>query len=62
MPANNSPKGTGIAAQIQQAKAEKDGHQNGAYTAFTKPGFIYARFPIRDSLKQIREANHLMLQ
>ena len=54
--------GTTIAAHILQAKAEKDGHKNGTYAAFTKPGFAYARFPLPASPKQIREANHLMLQ
>ena len=51
-----------ISAHIQQAKAEKDGHKDSAYAAFTKPGFAYARYPLRASPKQIREANHLMLQ
>ena len=36
--------------------------KDGAYAAFTKPGFAYARFPLKASPKQIREANHLMLQ
>ena len=62
MPSTNSSWASAIAAHIQQAKAEKDGHQDGAYSAFTKPGFAYARFPLRASPKQIREANHLMLQ
>ena len=35
---------------------------DGAYAAFTKPGFAYTRFPLRASPKQIRVANHLMLQ
>ena len=54
--------GAAIAAHIQQAKAEKNGHKNGTYATFTKTGFAYARFPLQSSLKQIREANHLMLQ
>ena len=54
--------GAAIATYIQQEKAEKDGHEDGAYATFTKPGFAYARFPLRVSPKQIREANHLMLQ
>ena len=62
MPSNNSSWAAAIAAHIQQAKAEKDGHQDSAYSAFTKPGFAYARFPLRASPKQIREANYLMLQ
>ena len=62
MTSNNSSWCAAIAAHIQQAKAEKDGHQEGTYHAFTKPGFAYARFPLRASPKQIREANHLMLQ
>ena len=61
MPSTNSSWGAAIAAHIQQAKDEKNGHQDGVYTAFTKPGFAYARFPLRASPKQIREANHLML-
>ena len=59
---NISSRGAAIAAHLQKAKAEKDGRQEGSYTAFTKPGFPYARFPLRASPKQIREANHLMLQ
>ena len=51
-----------MAAHLQTAKAEKNGHTIGAYAEFTKPGFAYARFPLRASPKQIREANHLMLQ
>ena len=62
MPSNNSSWGAAIASHLQTAKAEKNGHTDGAYAAFTKPGFAYARFPLRDSPKQIREANHLMLQ
>ena len=56
-----SSRGAAIAAHIQTAMAEKDGHTSGANAAFTKPGFAYARFPLRASPKQIREANHLML-
>ena len=55
MTTNNSSCGAIIAAHVQTAKAEKDGHQDGAYAAFTKPGFAYARFPLRASPKQIRE-------
>ena len=62
MASNNSSWGAAIAAHLQTAKAEKNGHTDGAYAAFTKPGFAYARFPLRASPKQIREANHLMLQ
>ena len=62
MMTNNSPWGAGIAAHIQTAKAEKDGQKDGAHAAFTKTGFAYARFPLRASSKQIREANHLLLQ
>ena len=62
MTTSNSSWGATIAAHLQNAKAEKDGHKDGAYTAFTKPGFAYARFPLRASPKPIREANHLMLQ
>ena len=54
--------GAAIAAHIQKAKAEKDGYKDGAYAAFTKPGFTYTRFPLRASQKQIRNANHFMLQ
>ena len=61
MTTTNSSWGTAIAAHIQTAKAEKDGYTSGAYAAFTKPGFAYARFPLRASPKQIREANYLML-
>ena len=62
MTTTNSSWGAEIASHIQTAKAEKDGHTSGAYAAFTKPGFAYARFPLRASPKQIRQANHLMLQ
>ena len=62
MPSNNSSWAAAIAAHIQQAKAEKDGHQDSAYGAFIKPVFAYARVPLRASPKQIREANHLILQ
>ena len=62
MQSNNSSLSAAIAAHIQRAKAENDSHQDGAYAAFTKEGFAYARFPLRASPKQIREANHLMLQ
>ena len=62
MTTNNSSWGAATAAHIQIAKAEKDGQQEGAYAAFTKPGFAYARFALRASHKQIREANHLMRQ
>ena len=62
MPSKNSSWGAAIAAHIQQARAEKDRHQEGTYHAFTKPGFAYARFPLHAFPKQIREANHLMLQ
>ena len=51
-----------MAAHLTNAKAEQDGQKDGAYAAFTKPGFAYARFPLHASPKQIREANHLMLQ
>ena len=61
MRTNNSSWGGLIAADIQNAKAKKDGQKDNAYMAFTKPGFTYARFPLRDSTKQIREVNHLML-
>ena len=54
--------GDAIAAHLAQATAAKQGHQSGAYAAFTKPGFAYARISLRASQKQIREANHLMLQ
>ena len=50
-----------IAAHLQTAKAEKDGHKDGVYAPFTKPGFAYASFPLRASPKQIREAKHTML-
>ena len=33
-----------------------------AKAAFLQPGFAYARNPLRASAKQIREANHIMLQ
>ena len=62
MTTNNSSWGAAIAAHIQTAKAEKDGQTSGAYAAFLKSGFAYARFPLRVSPKQIRKANHLMLQ
>ena len=62
MPSTNSSWGEAIATHLAQAKASKQGHQDGAYAAFTKPGFAYARFPLQASPKQIREANHLMLQ
>ena len=62
MPSNNSSWGAVIAAHIQSAKAMKDGQNEGAYTTFTKLGSAYARFPLKASPKQIREANHLMLQ
>ena len=62
MTTNNSSCGAAIAAHLQTAKAERDGQTGGAYTKFTKPGFAYARFPLRASPKQIMEANHLMVQ
>ena len=62
MTTTNSSWGAAIAAHLQTAQAEKAGHTNGAYGAFTKPGFAYARFPLRASPKQIRDANYLMLQ
>ena len=62
MPSTTSSWGEAIATHLAQAKASKEGPQDGAYAAFTKPGFAYARFPLRASHKQIREANHLMLQ
>ena len=62
MTTTNVSWGAAIAAHLQPAKAEKDGHTNGAYATFTKPGFAYARLPLRASTKQIQEANHLMFQ
>ena len=62
MTSNNSTWGATISADLQTAKAEKDGHTIGAYAQFTKPGFAYVRFPLHASPKQIWEANHLMLQ
>ena len=62
MTTTNSSWGAAIAAHLETAKAEKNGHTIGAYAEFTKPGFAYARSPLRASPKQIREANHLMLQ
>ena len=61
MPATLSSRGEAIATHLAQAKASKEGQQDGAYTAFRQPGFAYARFPLKASHKQIREANHLML-
>ena len=60
MTTNNSSWGAAITAHIQKERKIKE--EDGAYAAFTKPGFAYARFPLRASPKQIREANHLMLQ
>ena len=54
--------GEAISTHLVLARASKEGPQNGAYAVFTKPGFAYARFPLQASPKQIREANHLMLQ
>ena len=54
MTTSNSSWGATIAAHIQTSKAAKDGHTIGAYAEFTKPGFAYARFPLRASPKQIR--------
>ena len=62
MTTTNSSWGAAIAAHLQNAKAEKNGHTDSAYAAFTKPGFAYARYPLRASPKQIREANHTTLQ
>ena len=62
MPSTTSSWGEAIATHLTHAKASKEGHQNGAYAVFTKPGFAYARFPLQASPKQIREVNHLMLQ
>ena len=62
MPSTKSSWGEAIATYLSQAKASKEGPQDGAYATFTKPGFAYARFPLQASPKQIREANHLMLQ
>ena len=61
MPSTTCSWGEAIATHFAQAKASKEGPQNGAYITFTKPGIGYARFPLRASPKQIREANHLML-
>ena len=33
-----------------------------AKAAFSQPGFAYARLPLQASPKQIREADHLMLE
>ena len=62
MTSTTSPWGEAIATHLAQAKAAKEGHQSNPYAAFTKPSFAYTRFPLPASLKQIREANHLMLQ
>ena len=62
MPSNTSSWGEAIATHLAHAKASKEGPQDGTHAAFTKPGFAYARFPLQASPKQIREANHLMLQ
>ena len=62
MASNNSSWGAAIASHLANAKAEKSGEKDGAYAAFTKPGFAYARFPLRASPKQIGEVNHLMPQ
>ena len=62
MPSNISSWCEAIATYLSQVKASKEGPQDGTYAAFTKPGFAYARFPLQASPKQIREANHLMLQ
>ena len=59
---DNSSWSAAITTPLRTAKAEKDGHADGAYATFTRPGFAYARFPLRACPKQIREANHHMLQ
>ena len=51
MTTNNCSGGAAIAAHLTNAKAEKDGQTHGAYAAFTKPGFEYARFPLLASPK-----------
>ena len=38
------------------------GHLDGIVGKFTRPGFAYTLAPLRDSPKQIRKANHLMLR
>ena len=62
MPSTTSSWGKTIANYLAQAKASKECLQDGAYATFTKPGFAYTRFSLRTSPKQIRAANHLMLQ
>ena len=62
MPSTTFSWGEAIATYLTQAKASKEDQQDGAYAAFTKTGIAYARFPLKASPKQIREANHLMLQ
>ena len=62
MPSNNSSWAEVIATHRAQAKVAKTAPIDGLKAVFTKPGFAYARLPLRASLKQIREANHLMLQ
>ena len=59
---HNSSWGAVIVTHIQQAMAEKIGHQNSEYEKFAKPGFPYARFPLCASPIQIRESNHIMLE
>ena len=62
MPSTTSSWGQAISTHLAQATASNEGQQDGTYAAFTKSGFAYARFPLRASQKQNREANHHMLQ
>ena len=51
-----------LTTHAAQLRATIEKPANGVIATFTKPGFAYATLPLPASPKQIREANHLMLQ
>ena len=65
MPAFQSSKGAELhklTTHAAQLRANIKKPTDGVITTFTKPGFAYAVLPLPASPKQIRDANHLMLQ
>ena len=67
MPAFQSSWGAGLGkltTHAAQLRANNKKPTDGVIATFTnlKPGFAYAVLPLPDSPKQIREANHLLLQ
>ena len=65
MPASQSAWGAELdklIAHAAQLRANIKKPTDSVIATFTKPGFAYAVLPLPASPKQIREANHLMLQ